>query len=130
VLSTRRSFEPSSQVHVMSEIEERLLPRDGLNNYNVFLARLELEPQGNAQFTFSLTHSMMPIGELVVPVVFHGQSLDRMAIEAHDGVLDILRQLMFRADKARTNHLKLVEPPIVADEDEVRLDTGEPEETR
>ena len=112
----------------MTEIEERLVPRDGLNNYHVFLARMELEPQGNAQFTFSLTHSMLPIGELVVPVVFHGQGLDRMAVEAHDGVLDILRQLMFRADKARSNHLKLAEPPVVADGDTFRLDTGEPEE--
>ena len=90
----------------MPEIEDRLIPCDGLNNYNVFLARVDLEAQGSAQFTFSLTHSMMPIGELVVPVTYQGQSLDRMAVDAHDGVLDILRQLMFRADKARTAHLK------------------------
>jgi hypothetical protein len=96
----------------MPEIEDRLLPSDGLNNYNVFLARLEIEPQGSAQFTFSLTHSMMPLGELVVPVAFQGQGLDRMAVEAHDGLLDILRQLMFRADKARSNHLRLAEPPL------------------
>jgi hypothetical protein len=95
----------------MPEIEDRLLPSDGLNNYNVFLARLEIEPQGSTKFTFSLTHSMMPLGELVVPVAFHGQGLDRMAVEAHDGLLDILRQLMFRADKARSNHLKMTEPP-------------------
>ncbi len=93
----------------MPEIEDRLLPCDGLNNYNVFLTRMDLEPQGSAQFTFSVTHSMMPIGEFVVPVAAQAQGLDRMAVEAHDGLLDILRQLMFRADKARTALLKQTE---------------------
>ncbi len=114
----------------MADIEDRLLPRDGLNNYNVFLARLELEAQGSAQFTFSLTHSMLPIGELVVGVPYQGQSLDRMAVEAHDGLLDILRQLMFRADKVRAVHLRQAErifPPPLAPEpeqDEFLLEPG------
>ncbi len=112
----------------MPEIEDRLLPCDGLNNYNVFLARMELAPQGSVQFTFSVTHSMLPIGEFVVPVPYQGHGLDRMAVEAHDGLLDILRQLTFRADKARSNHLKQVEPPpppaALPEEEEFRLDAG------
>jgi hypothetical protein len=123
----------------MPEIEDRLLPCDGLNNYNVFLARVDLESQGTAQFTFSLTHSMMAIGEFVVGVIHQGQSLDRMAVDAHDGLLDILRQLMFRADKARTAHLKQAErflpppepePEPDPDLDDFRLDPPEaPEDT-
>ncbi len=114
----------------MPDIEDRLLPADGLNNYNVFLARMELEPQGSAQFTFSVTHSMMQIGEFVVPVAFQGHGLDRMAVEAHDALLDILRQLMFRADKARSNHLKQVERPVAEPvEEEFGLDLGDLEET-
>jgi len=113
----------------MPDIEERLLPADGLNNYNVFLARMELAPQGSAQFTFSVTHSMMPIGEFVVPVAAQGHGMDRMAVDAHDALLDILRQLMFRADKARSNHLKQVERVVAKPvENEFRLDTGEPED--
>jgi hypothetical protein len=110
----------------MPEIEDRLVPTDGLNNYNVFLARMDLEAQVTAQFTFSVTHSMMPIGEFVVTVPHQGQSLDRMAVDAHDGLVDILRQLMFRADKARSAHVKQADrslPPqqVIPEEDEFRL---------
>jgi len=107
----------------MPEIEDRLLPRDGLNTYNVFLARMDLAAQGSAQFTFAVTQSMMPLCELTVGVPFQGQSLDRMAVDAHDGLVDILRQLIFRADKARASHLKQAErilpPPafLTAEED-------------
>jgi hypothetical protein len=120
----------------MPEIEDRLLPCDGLNNYNVFLARMQLEPNGSAQFTFSVTHSMMPIGEFVVPVAYQSQGLDRMAVEAHDALLDILRQLMFRADRARAAHVKQAErvspPPRepLPEQDECLLESGEePEDT-
>ncbi len=90
----------------MPEIEDRLTPRDGLNNYNVFLARMDLESQGSAQYTFSVTHSMMPVGEFSVSVPAQGQSLDQMTVDAHDSLIDILRQLLFRAEKARQIHLK------------------------
>jgi hypothetical protein len=85
-------------------IEDRLAPCDGLNNYNVYLARMELELNGGAQFTFSVTHSMLPVGEFSVSVPSTGQGMDRMAVEAHDGLIDILRQLLFRAEKARLSH--------------------------
>ena len=122
---------------IMAEIEDRLLPCDGLNNYNVFLKHLDLESQGTAQFTFSVTHSMLPIGEFLVAVPHQGQSLDRLAVDAHDGLLDILRQLMFRADKARTAHLKQAErfltpppPPPEPEEDGFLMDPPEaPEDT-
>jgi hypothetical protein len=97
---------PVAQGSMMTLIEERLAPCDGLNNYNVFLARMDLELQGSAQFTFSVTHSMMPVGEFSVSVPSHGQSMDRMAAEAHDALIDIFRQLTFRAEKARLIHLK------------------------
>ncbi len=88
----------------MPMIEDRLVPCDGLNNYNVYLARMEIELNGGAQFTFSVTHSMLPVGEFSVSVPSTGQGMDRMAVEAHDGLIDILRQLLFRAEKARLAH--------------------------
>jgi hypothetical protein len=90
----------------MIEIEDRLTPRDGLNTYNIVLARMELPTHGSAQFTFAVTSSMLPVAELNVSVPSSGQSLDRMTVEAHDAVIDILRQLLFRADKARKHHEK------------------------
>ena len=90
----------------MADIEERLTPRDGLNNYHIVLARMELPAQGGGQFTFAMTNSMLPVAELTVNVPAAGQSLDRMTVEAHDQLIDILRQLVFRADKARANHEK------------------------
>lgn len=87
-------------------IEDRLVPCDGLNNYNVYLARMELELNGGGEYTFSVTHSMQPVGEFSVNIAGVGQSMDRMAVEAHDGLIDILRQLLFRAEKARQMHLR------------------------
>jgi hypothetical protein len=90
----------------MPIIEDRLVPCDGLNNYNVYLTRMDLELHGGAQFTFAVTHSMLPVGELSVSVASTGQGMDRMAVDAHDGLIDILRQLLFRAEKARQAHLR------------------------
>ncbi len=94
----------------MAEIEDRLVPRDGLNNYNTVLARMDLPTHGGAQFTFAVTNSMLPVAELVVGVPNTGQSLDRMTVEAHDALIDILRQLTFRAEKARLNHDRNARP--------------------
>jgi hypothetical protein len=88
----------------MADIEDRLAPRDGLNNYHVVLARMDLPAQGGGQFTFAVTSSMLPVAELVVTVPASGQSMDRMTVDAHDALIDILRQLTFRADRARANH--------------------------
>ena len=94
----------------MAEIEERLIPRDGLNNYNIVLGRMDLPTHGGAQFTFAVTNSMLPVAELVVCVPNSGQSLDRMTVAAHDSLIDILRQLTFRAEKARLNHDRNARP--------------------
>ena len=94
----------------MAEIEDRLVPRDGLNNYNIVLARMDLPTHGGAQFTFAVTNSMLPVAELAVSVPNAGQSLDRMTVEAHDALIDILRQLTFRAEKARLNHDRNAHP--------------------
>ncbi len=94
----------------MIEVEDRLAPRDGLNNYNIVLARMDLPTHGGAQFTFSVTNSMLPVAELVVSVPNVGQSLDRMTVEAHDLLIDVLRQLTFRAEKARLNHDRNARP--------------------
>jgi hypothetical protein len=88
----------------MPMIEDRLVPCDGLNNYNVYLTRMDIQLHGGAQFTFSVTHSMLPVAEFNVSVAGTGQGMDRMAVEAHDALIDILRQLIFRADKARQTH--------------------------
>jgi len=88
----------------MPEIEDRLMPCDGLNNYNVFLARMELELHGAVRFAFSVTHSMQPVAEFTVNLPAGGQNLDQMTVDAHDALIDILRQLMFRAEKARLGH--------------------------
>ncbi len=101
----------------MAEIEDRLVPRDGLNNYNIVLARMDLPTHGGAQFSFAVTNSMLPVAELVVGVPNSGQSLDRMTVEAHDSLIDILRQLIFRAEKARLNHDRNTRPAPRADDD-------------
>ncbi len=105
----------------MPVIEDRLVPCDGLNNYNVYLARMELELNGGARFTFSVTHSMLPVGEFTVNVAGSGQGMDRMAVSAHDGLIDILRQLLFRAEKARNAHLRNVPREPVEPEAETFL---------
>lgn len=94
----------------MAEIEDRLAPQDGLNNYNIVLSRMDLPTHGSARFTFALTDSMLPLAELQVSVPAGGQSLDRMTVTAHDALIDILRQLVFRADKARAAHDKHAPP--------------------
>lgn len=96
----------------MADVEDRLAPKDGLNNYHIVLSRMALPAQGGGHFTFAVTNSMLPVAELEVNVPAAGQSLDKMTVEAHDQLIDILRQLMFRADKARTNHDKNVARPV------------------
>jgi hypothetical protein len=86
--------------------EERLQACDGLNNYHVYLARLDIEPQGDARYTFTVTHSMTPAGEFTVSVKGGGRSMNEMAVDAHDALINIFRQLMFRADKARQQHAR------------------------
>ena len=112
----------------MAEIEDRLAPQDGLNNYNILLTRMDLPTHGSACFTFALTDSMLTLAELQVSVPANGQSLDRMTVIAHDSMIDILRQLIFRADKARATHernakpLSLAIPKAVNDELEFMMD--------
>jgi hypothetical protein len=104
-------------------IEDRLVPCDGLNNYNVYLTRMELQLHGGAQFTFSVTHSMLPVAEFNVSVAGMGQGMDRMAVEAHDALIDILRQLMFRTEKARQAHQRnAAREPLGADPDAFLLE--------
>ncbi len=103
----------------MAEIEERLVPRDGLNNYNIVLSRLDMPTHGGAHFTFAVTNSMLPVAELAVNVPSAGQGLDRMTVEAHDALIDIMRQLMFRADKARGHHERNAERPAFSAEDDL-----------
>jgi hypothetical protein len=96
----------------MAENEDRLSPCDGLNNYNVVLSRMDLPTHGGALFTFAVTNSMLPVANLEVTVPSTGQSLDRMTVEAHDALIDILRQLLFRAEKARINHDRNARPVV------------------
>jgi hypothetical protein len=88
----------------MADVDDRLVPRDGLNSYNVVLARMDLVTRGSANFTFAVTSALLPVAELSVEIPANGQSLDRMTVEAHDALIDILRQLMFRAETARRHH--------------------------
>jgi hypothetical protein len=90
----------------MPEVEDRLKPRDGLNNYSIAFARMQSQARGGAEFVFNVTDSMQPVSELCVLIQFRGQGLDQMMVEAHDSVIDILRQLIFRADKSRANYEK------------------------
>lgn len=90
----------------MPEVEDRLKPRDGLNNYAIAFARMQPQARGDAEFVFRVSDSMQPISELSVVVQPRGQGLDQMMVEAHDMVIDILRQLLFRADKSRANYEK------------------------
>jgi len=88
----------------MADVDDRLVPRDGLNSYNVVLARMDLPTRGSATFTFAVTSALLPVTELHVEIPTAGQSLDRMTVEAHDALIDILRQLVFRAESARRHH--------------------------
>jgi hypothetical protein len=92
----------------MPEVDDRLKPRDGLNNYSIAFARMQSQARGGAEFVFNVTDSMQPISELSVLIQFRGQGLDQMMVEAHDQVIDILRQLIFRADKSRANYDKFI----------------------
>jgi hypothetical protein len=88
----------------MADIDDRLVPQDGLNSYHVVLARMDLATRGSAHFTFAITSALLPVAELTVEVPATGQSLDRMTVDAHDALIDILRQLLFRAEAARRHH--------------------------
>ena len=90
----------------MPDVEDRMKPRDGLNNYSIAFARMQPQARRGAEFVFNVTDSMQPISELSVLIAFRGQGLDQMMVEAHDAVIDILRQLLFRADKSRGNYEK------------------------
>jgi hypothetical protein len=83
--------------------EDRLTPRDGLNNFTISVAHImpQMTGRGGMDFHFAVTDSMQPVAELKVMVASRGQGLDQMMVEAHDSVIDILRQLVFRADKSR-----------------------------
>ncbi len=100
----------------MPDIEDRLRPRDGLNNYAIGFARMQRQARGDAEFVFHVTDSMNPVSELAVVITNKGQSLDQMMVEAHDTIIDILRQLVFRADKSRANYEKFTRPAPPADE--------------
>ena len=124
----KRNDRPGS-IAQMAEIEDRLVPRDGLNNYNIVLARMDLPTHGGAQFGFAVTNSMLPVAELTVSVPNAGQSLDRMTVEAHDALIDILRQLTFRAEKARLNHDRNARP-VARPEDDLMVERGRVAEHR
>ncbi len=94
----------------MPVIDDRLTPRDGLNNYAIAFARMQPQARGGAEFVFNVTDSMQPISELAVIIPSRGQGLDQMMVEAHDCVIDILRQLIFRADKSRATYEKFARP--------------------
>jgi hypothetical protein len=108
----------------MPEIEDRMKPRDGLNNFSIAFARMQPQARGGAEFVFNLTDSMQPVSELSVLIQFRGQGLDQMMVEAHDAVIDILRQLLFRADKSRANYEKFTRRPA-ANHDEDALNEVE-----
>lgn len=90
----------------MTEIEDRLKPRDGLNNYAIAFARMQPQARGGAEFVFNVTDSMQPVAEFSIIIQSRGQGLDQMMVEAHDAMIDILRQLVFRADKSRAQYEK------------------------
>jgi hypothetical protein len=92
-------------------IDDRLTPRDGLNNYAIAFARMQPQARGGAEFVFNVTDSMQPISELAVIIPSRGQGLDQMMVEAHDNVIDILRQLIFRADKSRATYERFTRTP-------------------
>jgi len=107
-------------------IDDRLTPRDGLNDYTIAFARMQPQPQtrGGAEFVFTISESMKPVCELAVTIVSRGQGLDQMMVEAHDSVIDILRQLVFRADKSRQGYERFTRQTVAAaaqpvDEDEL-----------
>ncbi|MEJ0046843.1 MAG: hypothetical protein WDN04_12565 [Rhodospirillales bacterium] len=88
----------------MPQIEDRLRPRDGLNNHSIAFARMTPQARGGAEFVFNISDSMQPVSELTVIIPARGQGLDQMMVEAHDAIIDILRQLIYRADKSRANY--------------------------
>jgi len=116
----------------MTEVEDRLTPKDGLNSYNVVLARMDLQTRGSVNFTFAVTSALLPVAELHVEVPATGQSLDRMTVEEYDALIDIFRQLMFRAEGSRRHHDRHAHPPAPIDAsvspdvegETLRLDAG------
>ena len=107
----------------MPLIDDRLTPRDGLNNYAIAFARMEPQPhtRGGLEFIFSISESMQPLCELSVTVASRGSGLDQSMVEAHDAVIDILRQLVFKADKARTAHERFTRAPLAPQDEDADL---------
>ena len=70
----------------MPFIDDRLTPRDGLNDYTIAFARMQPQPQsrGGAEFVFAISESMKPVCELGVVISSRGQGLDQMMVEAHE----------------------------------------------
>jgi hypothetical protein len=95
----------------MAEIEDRLRPQDGLSDFFISFARMEPNPQerGAAIFTFRVT----PPGEHDSPLDFSfsvsarsdpGYGLDHMMLGAYDGMIDVLRHLLYQTDRLRSDH--------------------------
>ncbi len=90
----------------MPFIDDRLTPRDGLNNYTIAVSRMtpQMQARGGVEFVFAISDSMQAVAEFNVMIASRSQGLDQMMVEAHDSVIDILRQLIFRADKSRCGY--------------------------
>jgi hypothetical protein len=95
----------------MAEIEDRLVPKDGLSNFFISFARMEPDPKerGAAIFTFRVT----PPGEHDSPLEFSfsvsarsdpGYGLDHMMLRADEGMIDVLRHLLYQTDRLRLHH--------------------------
>ncbi len=92
----------------MVEVDDRLVPRDGLANCDIAFSTMEaVQGGGAARFSFEIRNDDVPVGTLSVEVEpFEDGSIDHMMAAAHERVIDMLRQLLYRADVLRKHYAR------------------------
>jgi hypothetical protein len=100
-LTIFREMAPPATGATMAEIDDRLVPENNLSNCDICFSRMTALTDGIAEFEFRIS-----VGDksLHIPVIVppQNQGLDHMMVDAHDVMIDILRQLLYRVDKQRS----------------------------
>lgn len=88
----------------MSDLD--LTPTDGLTNSHIQFSRLEALPGGEALIVFAFTdESKRPAGEITVHVgIPPEQTVDAMIAEAHQELINRLRQWLYVASKSHATY--------------------------
>jgi len=91
----------------MAEVDDRLVPEDNRNDCDIGFSQMTALRGGSAEFQFMISVSGK---SLYVPVIVPAQNagLDQMMVYAHDEMIDILRQLLYRVDQQRSYYQNIL----------------------